>query len=186
MSFETLYLLGNYSTKIDENSFPQGIEKKLIITKNDECVGELTREFKRENQNTEMILNANLAVEGSYTPDDMSQDNRIGQKLNILLHSAFNPLNQMVATALRIKIGTYEIVLALLNVNPVEFSINSIGDQNKLLKKKFSIPGPFILNNIGEELQIQHRPSGKSVPLDIAPLIFNFLNLKIESGELKI
>jgi hypothetical protein len=143
--------------------------KKLIINSNGKCLGTIGQELKREDENTELIINADIAI----------KQNPVDQKLNLFFHSAFNPLNQMVAAVLRLKKQDSEIVLALLNVNPVELSIN-ISDSNKnFFKRNFSLPGPFILESSNNQLVITHRPSGKSAPFDIAPHIFSLLDLKL-------
>ncbi len=178
-----LIIFGTYSFQALSELYPQILsnnnfkisdikEKNTAYSLRDTdntCVGTIQNSFNTEDQNIEYSVKTLLNV----SADDKADI------LQINLQSAFNPLNQMVASVLSAKGLESEIIIGLLNVNPVELSISYNKNRQTLFKKKFSLPGPFMLQKVNNQLLVQHQPTGKSIPLDFSSSLFALLNLKV-------
>lgn len=141
---------------------PTKIDKSFIFNKKSSdiplCLGYLVSKFDRTLETTTYSLKGELFLG--------IQNRNIPTKLD--LEASFNILGQHAASVLKLSSLESSLTLGLLNVDPIEITLLSSKDSKQnIKKKKFSIPGPIILNDLGANFQLDYPAANQSLLLSL-------------------
>lgn len=162
-AFATLYPYVGHRSR---SSFsPLEFQHGATLGSDGGCLGYIEGSFARTLETSSYTLKGEVFLTFNGVPIPTTID----------MEASFNILGQLAAAVLRLSNSTSSATLGWLNIDPVELSLLSVAKGASPKRNTLSIPGPLLLKDLGNQLELEYVPAGKRITLQIDALLIKSL-----------